>query len=293
MTAAALAHVALAVSDIAPAVRLLGDVLDLEREEVRTPDGRVVPLFRAGESALAVFSVDDPYLDGEPRPGVRHVALSVADPLETARAAALATRDEEPMPGLDGAPEIGLDPDATCGVRTRLCTVSARPSRAGRRVERIDHVGIACADNAAATAVFSDALGLTVESTQTDLEVRMALESFTSSFLSVGDCELELLEPFDPSGETAGTLDVSGAGPGTTRGDKGAIGRFISRRGAGLHHLALKTPDIDATLAAVAAAGFPLIDREGRPGSRRARIAFPHPRGVGGVLLHFVERHEL
>lgn len=309
MSVVRLAHVALAVSDLAPVARLLGDVLGLERDEARTPDGRTVPLFRAGESSLAVFAVDDPYLEGEPRPGVRHVALSVVDPLETARAASLATRGEDPVSGLDGAPEVRLDPQATCGVRTRLCAASPRRSPAGARVERIDHVGVACADNAAATAVFSTGLGLAVESTQTDLEVHTAMESFTSdkygvvyhtrapeiagglrvSFLTAGDCELELLEPFAPSGDAQ---DAPGAGPGTTRGDKGAIGRFIGRRGPGLHHLALKTPDIDATLAAVAAAGYPLIDGEGRPGSRRARIGFPHPMGVGGLLLHFVERHE-
>jgi len=60
--------------------------------------------------------------------------------------------------------------------------------------------------------------------------------------------------------------------------------------GPRLHHIALKTPDIDGTLGALAAAGLPLIDARGRPGSRRALIGFLHPRALGGVLLHLVQR---
>ena len=80
--------------------------------------------------------------------------------------------------------------------------------------------------------------------------------------------------------------------PGNTRGDKGAIARYIERRGPGLHHLALKTPDIDATLARLYGAGHRMIDHTGRPGSRRARIGFIHPASLGGLLLHFVERDD-
>ncbi|MCG8544558.1 MAG: VOC family protein, partial [Alphaproteobacteria bacterium] len=72
-----------------------------------------------------------------------------------------------------------------------------------------------------------------------------------------------------------------------------AIARFVARRGAGLHHVALKTPDIDGLLASLDAAGLRMIDRIGRPGSRRARIGFVHPASLGGVLMHFVERTEL
>jgi methylmalonyl-CoA/ethylmalonyl-CoA epimerase len=61
-------------------------------------------------------------------------------------------------------------------------------------------------------------------------------------------------------------------------------------RGRGLHHFAVKSPDIDALLAGTAAAGLPMIDTTGRPGSRRALIGFPHPRALGGVLMHVVQR---
>ena len=165
----------------------------------------------------------------------------------------------------------------------------------------------------AAGAVFTDRLGCPVESTQTDFEISQAIESFTSdkygvvyhsrppepigglrvSFLTVGDCELELLQPFDPRRTDRRTEGPERGVPGNTRGDKGAIARHIERRGPGLHHLALKTPDIDATLARLSGGGHRVIDRVGRPGSRRARIGFVHPATLGGLLLHFVERDDL
>lgn len=77
---------------------------------------------------------------------------------------------------------------------------------------------------------------------------------------------------------------------GTTRQDQGAIARSIAGHDPGLHHLAFKTHDIAACLAAMAHGGARLIDQVGRPGSRRSRIGFVHPVALGGVLVHFVER---
>jgi methylmalonyl-CoA epimerase len=180
-------------------------------------------------------------------------------------------------------------------------------ARAGAgRVERIDHLGVASRDNAEALQAFSGRLGFPVESTQTDIEVTIAVESFTSdrygvryhtrpprtagglrvAFVTIGDCELEFLQEFDPATGAA----VEAARPGTTRQDQGAIARAIATRGPGLHHLALKVGDIDGMLARLAAAGHAVIDPVGRPGSRRARIGFLHPRSLGGVLVHLVQR---
>jgi catechol 2,3-dioxygenase-like lactoylglutathione lyase family enzyme len=194
----------------------------------------------------------------------------------------------------------------TAGVRI-FVTDPLDIARGGRSlVERIDHLGIACANNQAAVAVFNERMGLPVESQQTDVEVETAVESFTSdkygvvyhsrtprvvgglrvAFLTAGDCELEFLQNFDPS---QGAAQRDGAA-GTTRQDQGAITRFIAAHGAGLHHVALKTPDIDGTLLALERSGARMIDRVGRPGSRRARIGFVHPASFGGVLFHLVQR---
>jgi hypothetical protein len=138
------------------------------------------------------------------------------------------------------------------------------------------------------------------------MEVAMAVESFTSdkygvvyhtrppqpvgglriTFITVGDCELEFLANFDPRQDG----EVEHGRAGTTRQDQGAIARFVASRGRGLHHVAVKARDIDALLGSMAAAGLPMIDTTGRPGSRRALIGFPHPRALGGVLMHVVQR---
>jgi hypothetical protein len=143
-----------------------------------------------------------------------------------------------------------------------------------------DHLGVAGADNDAAMNVFGRRLGCPLESTQTDMEVHIAVESFTSdkygvvyhtrapepvgglrvAFITVGDCELEFLQDVyaRPGGQVAHGL------PGSTQQDQGAIGRFIAARGPGLHHIALKVTDINGALASLKRAGHSLIDTAGQ-----------------------------
>ena len=68
-----------------------------------------------------------------------------------------------------------------------------------------------------------------------------------------------------------------------------AVGKFLARKGPGLHHVAYAVEDIDATLPRLAAAGIELIDAEPRVGIRDSRVAFLHPRSTGGVLTEIVE----
>ena len=74
-------------------------------------------------------------------------------------------------------------------------------------------------------------------------------------------------------------------------GPETVVGRFIAKRGEGLHHVAYRVGDIDVTLAARAEAGVELIDKEARIGIRGSRVAFLHPRAAGGVLTELVEPH--
>ena len=307
-----LAYVAVVVDDPARVAAVFERGLGLSRTEVAAPGG-AVQWIAVGASAIALFGHGHEFVGGAARSGVHHVAIATPDP--AARASACGFTGACVAPGLGGGSQVVLATRDTCGIATRLCEPVAAPpvGGAGDRVERIDHIGVASEDNRAVGAVFTERLGCPVESTQTDFEVLQAIESFTSDkygvvyhsrppepvgglrvgFLTVGDCELELLQPFDArpaDGRAEGP--VRGA-PGNTRGDKGAIARWIERRGPGLHHIALKTPDIDATLARLAGAGHRMIDLTGRPGSRRARIGFVHPASLGGLLLHFVERDDL
>ena len=242
---------------------------------------------------------------------MHHIALEVADLDAAALGAAAAGL---PAPGgaeigLGGARRRALDPAALGGVRAYLSEPLALTRSTGAAhgwVERLDHVAVASVDNAAAIDRFVGRLGLSLESAQTDLEVQIVVESFTSdkygavyhtrppepvgglrvAFVTAGDCDLEFLQEFDP-GRSA---RVSPDRAGTTRQDQGAIGRFVAARGPGLHHLALKVTDIDRALAELARAGHAVIDRVGRPGSRRSRIGFLRPHTLHGVLMHLVQR---
>jgi methylmalonyl-CoA/ethylmalonyl-CoA epimerase len=86
--------------------------------------------------------------------------------------------------------------------------------------------------------------------------------------LDVGENHVELIAPL---------------GPDTP------VGKFIARKGPGLHHVAYQTPDIDAELARLKDAGLRLIDEEPRTGIRGSRVAFVHPAATGGVLTEIVE----
>jgi hypothetical protein len=199
---------------------------------------------------------------------------------------------------VEGTPDVGLGGrrirrlarDAMNGVRILLTERLALTPSGDGPVERLDPIGVASSDVGEDEALFSGKLGFPVESRQTDMEVSMAVESFTSdkygvvyharapepvgglrvTFISAGDFELEFLANFDP--RQSGHIDHDRAG--TTRQDQGAIARYVATRGRGLHHFAVKTRDADALIGGMAAAGLPMIDTRARPGSRRALIGF-------------------
>ncbi|MEZ5907730.1 MAG: VOC family protein [Hyphomicrobiaceae bacterium] len=304
-----LAYVALVVRDQEAPARVLGRDLGLVRTDVDAGQGTTIPVFSVGESALALVPAGHALVEGEERPGVHHVALAVADLGEGQAAAAkagVAQAGAASRVGLGGRRTVALDASRLSGVRTLLTEPLGLPTGRSEAIERIDHLGIASADNRAAVAAWCGQLGRPLESQQTDMEVMIPVESFTSdrhgviyhtrppvpvgglrvAFVTVGDTDLEFLQNFDP--RQSGHVDHGAAG--TTRQDQGAIAKFVSSRGAGLHHVALKTPDIDGVLARLDAAGVGLIDKTGRPGSRAGRIGFIHPRSMGGVLFHLDER---
>jgi len=307
MLADQIAYVALVANDPA-AAGVFERHFGLPRHELSSEAGPV-PLFALGRSALALFPPGHPLVDGATKPGVHHIAFGVDD-LDAAAARAVAAStppaDSAPAPGLGGRRIRRLARDATVGVRLVLTERLGLASHVAGLVERIDHIGVASTDVREDEAVFCGRLGFAVESRQTDMEVSIAVESFTSdkygvvyhsrppeplgglrvAFITVGDCELEFLANFDPRHGS----QVHHGQAGNTRQDQGAIARFVASRGRGLHHVAVKSPDIDTLLGSMAAAGLPMIDTQGRPGSRRALIGFPHPKALGGVLMHVVQR---
>jgi methylmalonyl-CoA/ethylmalonyl-CoA epimerase len=130
----------------------------------------------------------------------------------------------------------------------------------------IDHVGVAVESIDAALAVYRDQLGMPLVHRETVVE-----QGVDAALLAVGDGHIELLEPL---------------GPDT------AVGRFLTRRGPGLHHVAYRVRSVDETLAACAAAGIRLIDERPRTGIRGSQVAFLHPAATGGVLTEIVQPAE-
>ncbi len=309
MLADQIAYVALASSNPEETCAVLERHFGLPRLQLQSPQGQV-PVFPLGRSALAVFPLGHPMLDGDAKPGVHHIALGVDDIEAAARRAVEAGAPAEgaAVTGLGGRKTLTLARADTAGVSTRLTERLDLKPNADAAVQRIDHLGVASADVFEDERVFSGKFGFPVESRQTDMEVNTAMESFTSDkygvvyhsrtpepvgglrvyFITVGDCELEFLANFDPRQGTQTDRLQSGS----TKQDQGAITRFVQSRGPGLHHVALKVKDIDRTLSEMAQAGLPMIDIKGRPGSRRALIGFPHPKALGGVLMHLVQRDD-
>ena len=302
MLAEQIAYVAVASNDPAATCAVYADHFGLPRTMLASADGDIA-VFSLGQSALAVVPLGHPLIDGEVKPGVHHIAFGVDDLVAAARRAGVAAT---PAAGLGGRPALALDRAATVGVRVRLTERLELPRHAGGPLERIDHLGIASTDVAEDERVFCGRFGFAVESRQTDMEVAMAVESFTSDkygvvyhtrpaepvgglrvvFITAGDCEFEFLANFDPRQGA----QIEHGRSGSTKQDQGAITRFVQSRGRGLHHVAVKVRDINATLERMAKAGLPMIDVTGRPGSRRALIGFPHPKALGGILMHLVQR---
>jgi methylmalonyl-CoA epimerase len=129
--------------------------------------------------------------------------------------------------------------------------------------ELIDHVGVAVADLDQALSLYERTFGMPMVHRET-----VDSRGVEAALLEIGEGHVELLRPLGP--ETV-------------------VGRFIAKRGEGLHHVAYRVEDIDASLARLKETGIELIDSEARIGIRRSRVAFLHPKATGGVLTELVQ----
>ena len=131
------------------------------------------------------------------------------------------------------------------------------------RLLKVDHIGIATKSIEDGLAVWRDALGLNVDATEevTEQGVKVCM-------LAVGDTHVELLEPLSPDT---------------------AVGKFLAKRGPGMHHIAIEVADINASLAELKNKGARLIDETPRVGAGGCLVAFVHPSSTNGVLLELVQ----
>jgi methylmalonyl-CoA/ethylmalonyl-CoA epimerase len=128
---------------------------------------------------------------------------------------------------------------------------------------RIDHIGVAVSDLDAAIELHTSAYGM-------ELVHREIVESqgVEAVLLDVGENHVELLAPLS---------------------EDTPVGRYLAKRGPGLHHVAYQVSDIDSALRSLRGQGLRMIDDTARTGIRGSRVAFLHPAASGGVLTELVE----
>jgi len=129
---------------------------------------------------------------------------------------------------------------------------------------KIQHLGVAVGSIDQALEFWRDGLGLELKDVEIveDQGVRVAM-------LPIGESRIELLEP---------------------TGEETPVGKFIAKRGAGIHHLCVEVDDVAAKLADLKAKGVRLIDEQPRIGAGGALVAFVHPASTGGVLIELTQR---
>ena len=131
---------------------------------------------------------------------------------------------------------------------------------------KLDHIGIATASIDEASAFWREALGLEICESE-----EVAEQGVRVSMLPTGESRIELLEP------------TSSDSP---------VARFLSKRGPGIHHIALRVDNIRVALSRLSASGARLIDETPRIGAGGCLVAFIHPSATGGVLVELVEHVE-
>ncbi len=130
--------------------------------------------------------------------------------------------------------------------------------------DKIDHIGVAVSDLEKTIKFYRDQIGLDFKGTEVVEEQKVKV-----AFFPVGESKMEFLEP-------------------TEQGSP--VGKFIEKKGEGVHHLAFRVDNLEAKLEQLKAQGIELIDEKPRYGAGGARIAFLHPRSTGGILVELCER---
>ncbi len=131
------------------------------------------------------------------------------------------------------------------------------------KVKKISHIALAGENPEQTRVLYEDILGLTYQGAEP-----VETEGVTTHFFNVGESSIELLEPLMA---------------------ESPVGKFIEKRGPGLHHLALEVEDLDQYIIKLKAAGIVLLNDEPKQGAHGMRIVFIHPKSTGGVLIELCE----
>ncbi|MBN2236493.1 MAG: methylmalonyl-CoA epimerase [Bacteroidales bacterium] len=131
----------------------------------------------------------------------------------------------------------------------------------------IEHIGIAVENLETSIAYYEQILGVKCYAIE-----EVADQKVKTAFFKIGETKIELLESTDP---------------------EGPIGKYIAKKGPGVHHIAFAVEDVDQALQEVEEKGVKLIDSKSRPGAEGLQIGFLHPKSTGGVLTEFCGKNKL
>jgi methylmalonyl-CoA/ethylmalonyl-CoA epimerase len=130
-------------------------------------------------------------------------------------------------------------------------------------LEKLDHIGIAVKDLDQAMKLYRDTFGiepsLVYESSHTKAKI---------AFFPIGEVRIELIQPVNP---------------------ESVVGRFLEKKGEGIHHIAYSVRDVDRSLTELEMKGVHLIDRKSRKVRENERVAFLHPKSTNGVLIELIQ----
>lgn len=128
----------------------------------------------------------------------------------------------------------------------------------------IEHIGIAVSNLQEAIRYYEEVLGLECYAIE-----EVADQKVRTAFFKIGDTKIELLESTDP---------------------EGPIGKFIEKKGPGIHHIAFAVDNVDIALKEAESKGIQLIDKQGRKGAENLNIGFLHPKSTFGVLTELCSK---
>lgn len=134
------------------------------------------------------------------------------------------------------------------------------------KTTHIEHIGIAVNNLEESIRYYEEVLGLECYAVE-----EVADQKVKTAFFKVGDTKIELLESTDP---------------------EGPIGKYIEKKGEGIHHIAFAVENIEEALAEAKSKGVRLIDEKPRMGAEGLHIGFLHPKSTGGVLTEFCENKD-
>jgi len=130
-------------------------------------------------------------------------------------------------------------------------------------LEKLDHIGIAVKDLDQAMKLYREAFGI-----EPDLVYESSYTKAKIAFFPVGEVRIELIQPVDP---------------------ESVVGKFLEKRGEGIHHISYRVKDVDGGLAELEKKGILLIDKKSRRVRENERVAFLHPKSTNGVLVELIQ----